>query len=99
LIVNLYTSIASRIASPEAAALSERLSAWHDAMVAHERRLASGRGFDACNDDCPHEDAEILWEDAVRVFGENAAECEFLRSRAGAAAPTESWTTEDGRGG
>ena len=78
--MNLYTSIASRIASSEAAALSVRLSAWHDAMVAHERRLASGRGFDACDDECPHEDARLLWAEAVAILGEGAAECEFLRS-------------------
>ena len=34
--MNPYTILSSGVGSGEAAALSVRLSAWHDAMVAHE---------------------------------------------------------------
>src|SRR5687768_3136776 len=35
--VNPYAVIGSSVGTTEAASLSERLAAWHDAMVAHER--------------------------------------------------------------
>lgn len=63
-------------------ALSARLSAWHDAMVAHERRLRVGTTADACDDECPHAEARALWSEAVTTFGARARELEFLRSRA-----------------
>ena len=75
--MNLYTSIASRIGSSEAQALAARVAAWHDAMVAHERRRASQ--FGECDDECPHEEASLLWAEAVSVFGDSASACEFLR--------------------
>jgi hypothetical protein len=75
--MNLYTSIASRIGSPEAQALGARVAAWHDAMVAHERRRDSRVGD--CYEECPHEEAQLLWTEAVIVFGDNAPACEFLR--------------------
>ena len=78
--MKFYTFLASRIGSPEAQALSARLSAWHDAMVAHERRLAGRSNADACDDNCPHEDARLLWTEAREVFGDIAPECEFLQS-------------------
>jgi len=76
--MHLYTSIASRIGSPEARALAARVAAWHDAMVAHQRRRADRLG--ECGDECPHEEARLLWTEAVTVFGDGAPNCEFLRS-------------------
>jgi hypothetical protein len=75
--MNLYMSIATRIGSPEAQALAARVAAWHDAMVAHDRRRA-GR-FGECDDECPHEEARLLWTEAVSIFGDSAPACEFLR--------------------
>jgi hypothetical protein len=77
--MKLYTSIASRIGSAEAQALATRVAAWHDAMVAHERRQGSRPA--GCDDECPHEEARHLWAEAVAVFGDSAQECEFLRTR------------------
>ena len=75
--MNLYTSIASRIGSPEAQALAGRVATWHDAMVAHARRR--GGRFADCYEECPHEEAPVLWTEAVSVFGDRATACEFLR--------------------
>ena len=75
--MNLYTSIASRIGSPEAQALAARVAAWHDAMVAHERRRGGRVG--ECDEECPHEEARLLWTEAVSVFGDDAPACQFLR--------------------
>jgi hypothetical protein len=80
--MNLYTILGSGLGTHEAAALSWRLSAWHDAMVAHERRLRGGRMSDACDDECPHAEARVLWSEAVAMFGAGAQELTFLRSRA-----------------
>jgi hypothetical protein len=71
--VNLYSPLGS---------LSARLSAWHDAAVAHERRLRSGTTSDRCDEDCPHAEARSLWSEAVAAFGSRAHELTFLRSRA-----------------
>ena len=80
--MNPYTAIGSRVGTTEAASLSERLAAWHDAMVAHERRLRLRAAADACDDDCPHAEARTLWSDAVAILGARASELGFLRSRA-----------------
>ena len=80
--VNLYTLLGCGIGTPEAAALSERLATWHDAMVSHERRLRGGHSGDACDEDCPHAEAPELWAKAVTTFGDRADELSFLRSRA-----------------
>lgn len=66
----------------EATSLSARLSAWHDAMVAHERRLRTDRTSDVCHDECPHAEARTLWSEALATFGSRAHELTFLRSRA-----------------
>jgi len=63
-------------------ALAARLATWHDAMVAHERRLRTGRTGDVCDDECPHVEARTLWAEALAAFGERAHELSFLRSRA-----------------
>jgi hypothetical protein len=79
--MNIYQSIGSNIGTPEAADLADRLAAWHDAMVGHERL---GRQKDACHDECPHTDAGPLWEAALETFGARARELQFLKSRAAA---------------
>ena len=76
--MTIYLMIGNNIGTPEAVELGERLSAWHDAMVAHERR---GAGSARCAEDCPHAEAAVLWNDAVRTFGPYAADLKFLRSR------------------
>jgi hypothetical protein len=82
--MNPYVMLGSGVATNEATALSARLSAWHDAMVAHERRLRTGRTGDSCDDECPHVEARALWSEAVATFGPRAHELTFLRSRANA---------------
>jgi hypothetical protein len=81
--MNPYTILTSGLGTREATELRSRLSAWHDAMVAHERRLRAGTTSDACDDECPHADARALWREAVDAFGTRAQELTFLRSRAG----------------
>jgi hypothetical protein len=80
--MNLYKVVSSGFLTDEAVALSARLSAWHDAMVAHERLLRAGRTSDPCDDECPHAEAGALWTEAVEMFGARAQELTFLRSRA-----------------
>lgn len=80
--MNLYTMVGSVVGTPEAAELSARLASWHDAMVAHERKIRSRRAAAACDDECPHADAHALWAAAVDAFGDRADELTFLRSRA-----------------
>jgi len=78
--MNPYVMVASGIGTAGAAALSGRLTAWHDAMVAHERKLRAGTG-EACDDGCPHADARLLWAEAVAAFGLRAQDLVFLRTR------------------
>lgn len=66
----------------DAASLRARLLAWHDAMVAHERRLQMNPTADLCDDECPHVDATALWNEASAMLGPRASELTFLRSRA-----------------
>jgi hypothetical protein len=80
--MNLYMLIGSAIGTIEAAALSQRLAAWHDAMVMHERRLRAGRTNHGCGDECAHGEARALWAEAVTTFGHRAHDLSFLRSRA-----------------
>ena len=80
--MNPYSAIGSRLGTAEATSLSQRLTAWHDAMVAHERRLRAGRTGDGCGEDCCHSDARALWAEALTTFGDRAYELSFLRSRA-----------------
>jgi hypothetical protein len=79
--MNLYAVVSSGVGSSEAASLGARLSAWHDAMVAHERRLRSSGSGDRCDDECPHVEARTLWAEALGTFGARAHELTFLRSR------------------
>jgi hypothetical protein len=80
--MNPYTILSSGLGTHEATDLGARLSAWHDAMVAHERRLRAGTTSDACDDECAHAEARALWSEAVATFGGRAQELTFLRSRA-----------------
>jgi hypothetical protein len=87
--MNLYTMVGSGQATPEAAALGARLSSWHDAMVAHERKIRFG-GDEPCDEECPHADARALWTEAIEILGDRAHELTFLRSRAlGAGEPSK----------
>jgi hypothetical protein len=79
--MNPYTLVGSGLGTTEAVSLAQRLAAWHDAMVTHERRLRAGRG-DGCDEDCAHSEARALWEEALTIFGDRAHELSFLRSRA-----------------
>ena len=80
--MNPYTILSSGAAGHEAAALCARLSAWHDAMVTHERRLRSAVASDACDDQCARAEARALWPEAIATFGARALGLAFLRSRA-----------------
>ena len=80
--MNPYAMLASGSATSTSSALAARLAAWHDAMVAHERRLRTGRTGDVCDDECPHVEARTLWAEALAAFGERARALSFLRSRA-----------------
>jgi hypothetical protein len=80
--MNPYVMLGSGIGTSEATSLSARLASWHDAMVAHERRLRTGRTADTCDDECPHVEARTLWAEALATFGTRASELTFLRSRA-----------------
>ena len=80
--MNPYAVLSSGIGTAHATSLSARLAAWHDAMVAHERRLRSGTASDACDEECPHVEARTLWAEALDTFGPGASELAFLRSRA-----------------
>ena len=80
--MNPYVMLGSGIGTSEATSLSARLAAWHDAMVAHERRLRTGRTADMCDEECPHVEARSLWAQALATFGPRANELTFLRSRA-----------------
>jgi hypothetical protein len=75
--MSVYRTLGNRIASAEAIALADRLAAWHDALVKHERRLLGLPGL-ACGDECPHLEARSLWLEARRVFGERAYDLRLL---------------------
>jgi hypothetical protein len=79
--MNLYSMVGSGNGTSEATALSVRLATWHDAMVAHERKIRAGRG-ELCDEECPHAEARALWVEALETFGDRAQELTFLRSRA-----------------
>lgn len=83
--MNPYAIVSSAMGTAEAASLRARLMAWHDAMVAHERRLRLGLPTDACDEECPHVEARTLWAEALTMLGPRAGELTFLRSRAAGA--------------
>ena len=86
--MNMYTMVGSGLGTAEATALSARLATWHDAMVAHERKIRAGRTDAVCDEECPHAEARTLWIEALEVFGDRAQDLTFLRSRA-TAGPNE----------
>ena len=75
--MNIYLMLGSRMGTPDAQELAARLSAWHDAMVAHERQRDR-----TCDDECPHANAGVLWDQATQTFGERARDLVFLKLRA-----------------
>jgi hypothetical protein len=95
--MNPYLLIGSKVGTAEAASLSQRLAAWHDGMVTHERRLRGGRAGAVCDEDCAHNEARSLWEEALIAFGDRAHELSFLRSCALAWSNAESRGVEDSR--
>ncbi len=81
--MNLYGLAGTPDGVRESMELSERLKVWHDAMVMHERvRRARGGSSEICDDECPHAEARMLWDDAVAVLGDRAHELSFLRAQA-----------------
>ena len=76
--MNVYRSIGYAVGTPEARALALRLSAWHDAMVAHQRPADTSR-ITRCDAECPHAEASSLWHQAVDIFGDEAEQLGFLR--------------------
>ena len=80
--MNPYATLGAGVGTSEAASLRARLSAWHDAMVAHERRLRTAATAHGCDEECPHVEARTLWAEAVATFGTRADDLAFLRSRA-----------------
>ena len=95
--MNLYTMVGSGVGSMEANALGKRLAAWHDAMVAHERKIRAGRTEAVCDEECPHAEAQSLWVDAMELFGDRAQELRFLRSRATASSESSKLFVRSGR--
>ena len=89
--MNLYAIVGAGIGSHEAAALRTRLAAWHDAMVAHERKIRAGLTVRVCDEECPHAEARHLWCEAVETFGEEAQGLTFLRTRAMDAMSRRTW--------
>jgi hypothetical protein len=88
--MNPYAIASLGTDAADAASLRARLVAWHDAMVAHERRLRADPGANGCHDECPHVEANALWEEASAMLGPRATELTFLRSRA-----VNAWTSWD----
>ena len=84
--MNPYAMLGSGSGINDAASLGARLTAWHDAMVAHERRLRTARSSEVCDDECPHAEARALWSEVVEAYGPRADMLAFLRSRAHGAA-------------
>ena len=80
--MSLYRSFATAVGTREALDLAQRLAVWHDAMVMHRRRAGDEAG-PSCDVDCPHEQAESLWVEALEVYGERAREFAFLRTFGG----------------
>ena len=80
--MNPYAALGAGVGTSEAVSLRVRLRAWHDAMVAHERRLRTGGAGDRCDEECPHVEARALWAEALATFGTRANDLAFLRSRA-----------------
>lgn len=81
----MYRILGDAVATVEARELAEQLVAWHDAMVKHVRAV-SLRGAE-CEEGCPHEQARVLWAQALDVFGPEADKLVFLRKHGERAVP------------
>ena len=77
--MNMYRVLGGHVGTSEARELAEQLVTWHDAMVKHLRVVSSRRGV-KCLDDCPHDEATLLWSAAQQTFGTRAKDLTFLRS-------------------
>jgi hypothetical protein len=88
--MNPYAMVGSNLDTMDATSFRARLMAWHDAMVAHERRLRTAAASVICHEECPHVAAATLWAEALTVLGSAAYELTFLRSRASGAAAVPS---------
>jgi hypothetical protein len=77
--MNTYRILGDNVGTTEARVLAEQLVAWHDSMVKHLRVVGPRRGPD-CADDCPHDEAAVLWSAARTTFGDRAEDLRFLRS-------------------
>lgn len=82
--MHLYTAAANQIGTIDARDLAMRIAGWHDSMVNHLRAVRTG--VVRCDDECPHEQARVLWPAAVDVFGDHALRFTFLQSH-GSPAP------------
>ena len=76
--MNMYRILGDCVGTSEARVLAEQLVAWHDSMVKHLRVVGPRRGA-ACADECPHDEAALLWAAAQTMFGARAADLAFLR--------------------
>jgi hypothetical protein len=83
--MQFYRFLANQVGTQDALDLANRLVAWHDAMVAHERAIKR-EVSEGCDQPCPHDEALDLWREAQQVFGPAAAELAFLRAQAEATA-------------
>ena len=77
--MHTYWHLGDQVGTNEARDLAKQLVAWHDAMVRHLRVVGPQRGT-KCIEDCPHEEAALLWSMAQGVFGGRANALTFLRS-------------------
>jgi hypothetical protein len=77
--MNLYVHLGDQIGTAEARDLAQRLVVWHDAMVKHARAVG-GTPASACDEDCPHGEAAVLWAAAQTTFGARAQQLGFLRT-------------------
>lgn len=78
-----YHRLAALAGHPDAQALADELTRWHDRMVAHVRRFGPTPPPTCCDDECPVHEASSLWTLAQRVFGPQAFQLTFLHAQAG----------------
>jgi hypothetical protein len=81
--MSVYRSVGAAVGTREALDLAQRLAAWHDAMVMHRRHGGPEPGR-SCDVECPHQQAESLWLEALEVYGDRARQFAFLRRFGGA---------------
>lgn len=84
--MNMYQALGDAAATFDGRDLAARLVSWHDSMVMHLRAI-SFRGV-ACDEGCPHEQARLLWAEAMDVFGRKAKRLAFLRTHGDMSTPS-----------